>query len=73
MNVLKLHDINGARGVYHEICHDIFMSVSMYALEFVPTGFQIYSLKIIIKHPLFSKVVPRKGNVGKCNKYQFGQ
>ena len=35
--------INEVRGVKHQVCHDNVMNESMYALEFIPTGFQIYT------------------------------
>ena len=43
LNGLQLTDINEGRGVNHKICHDILMNSSMYALESIPTGFQIYA------------------------------
>ena len=53
LNDPQLTDINEVRGVNHELCYDIFMNASMYALEFLPIGFQIYTGKIIIKYCFF--------------------
>ena len=45
MNAHQFTNINELRGVSQKICHDFLMNTCMYALELVPTGFQIYALK----------------------------
>ena len=75
MNYLQLTDINEVRGVNHGICHDIIMNAGTYALEFIPTGFQIYALKIILKHCFYFEGSSQKRTCSIENviKYQCSQ
>ena len=58
MNAPQSINIIGLSGVNHNICHNNMINASIYAIQYVPTGFQIYAGKIFFSSSFFFFHVP---------------